>query len=494
MSIVWSASWINEYESPWSIFEKISCKNLVTRNEILRWMGSEEVRKIKTFVLGDAKRDLITLRGFDPDILKGELNYDLHVHNESVIKKILGPINYYKDNIHTWFPGQLKWCAECLKMGYHSWMHQFALVDKCPFHEIELQSTCPMCQIKIPFLISDAALGHPFTCKCGHQHADISHSNDDWDLKLDIQNDAIIKWLSGEIEQGGKRLLLHPQHTTINVINDPSVVYSKLFFADKNTGDRDYFFSQTFPKEVYAENKRVFRTVDRRIKNLLKGHNVCIRALQELRKPDDGPFPEICPYAYSYVFWKQSLLKLDHFYKEEQRGSDITSWTKGRLTITEFVEEEIETYLSNLVEYSNFKIIQNTKLVHWVINKVTAHICFNYFKEWLDISEQRAKELTIPSSEKMKEMKERSIPEMAYIFYPDMTVEFYYRHDNESTSEALTKQSHGQCPYEKEYHRTRLNSMKSYSPLRAAMIYYSNKTDENKRLRQYVYQYVLRLS
>jgi hypothetical protein len=27
-------------------------------------------------------------------------------------------------------------------------------------------------------------------------------------------------------------------------------------------------------------------------------------------------FPEICPYAYAYVFWRKSLLNKEHFYDE----------------------------------------------------------------------------------------------------------------------------------------------------------------------------------
>ncbi|MDQ8738584.1 hypothetical protein [Paenibacillus sp. LHD-38] len=189
------------------------------------------------------------------------------------------------------------------------------------------------------------------------------------------------------------------------------------------------------------------------------------------------------------------MLKLDHFYKEK-RGSDITSWRKGRLTATELIEDVVEAYINNLFDYSNLKVIENRNLVHWIINKVTAHICLSYFKEWLNIAKQRSKNIIVPTSAEIKGMKDRCIPEMAFRFHPDMakkqSVEFYY--ETKNTLHSLMDRSFGECPHEKKSIRSSLYSMKSYGPLGASMMYNSHMTEENKELRQYVDQYVLRLT
>ncbi|OME92347.1 hypothetical protein BK123_17290 [Paenibacillus lautus] len=48
---------------------------------------------------------------------------------------------------------------------------------------------------------------------------------------------------------------------------------------------------------------------------MLLDHRHCITQLKELKKTgkfDD--FPLMCPYAYTYVFWRKSLLKEEYFY------------------------------------------------------------------------------------------------------------------------------------------------------------------------------------
>jgi hypothetical protein len=72
MTIVWRKQWIHafEFESPWSIFEKISLANLVGRDEILRVMGSPDLKKVKNKIIGESRRELLTLSGFDLEILE----------------------------------------------------------------------------------------------------------------------------------------------------------------------------------------------------------------------------------------------------------------------------------------------------------------------------------------------------------------------------------------------------------------------------------------
>lgn len=49
--------------------------------------------------------------------------------------------------------------------GYQ--INQFILIDKCPYHEVDLMEECPDCSMQIPFLLSDVHLSKPFTYKCG---------------------------------------------------------------------------------------------------------------------------------------------------------------------------------------------------------------------------------------------------------------------------------------------------------------------------------------
>lgn len=57
MNVIWRKEWLHEYESPWSVFEKLALVNLADRNEILRFFGNKETQIIKHNI-GDKKREL----------------------------------------------------------------------------------------------------------------------------------------------------------------------------------------------------------------------------------------------------------------------------------------------------------------------------------------------------------------------------------------------------------------------------------------------------
>lgn len=83
----------------------------------------------------------------------------------------------------------------------------------------------------------------------------------------------------------------------------------------KQVSRREYTISKEFNNEVYIGNKSCFRAIDRYIKKkFLKKHLICTLTLQELIKQEIGEFP-ICPFAYAYVFWKQTLLQTESFHK-----------------------------------------------------------------------------------------------------------------------------------------------------------------------------------
>lgn len=78
MNVVWRKEWIYEYEyeSPWSVFEKMALVNLADRNEILQIFGSAHVKNIKYYI-GDKQRELLQLNGFHLERLHQTLDFNL---------------------------------------------------------------------------------------------------------------------------------------------------------------------------------------------------------------------------------------------------------------------------------------------------------------------------------------------------------------------------------------------------------------------------------
>ncbi|MMZ43443.1 hypothetical protein D1872_49920 [compost metagenome] len=330
-------------------------------------------------MIGDKRKELIQLRGFDSKKLEEYLGEDLVSLNKSAISTILKPVEYYRKPIRTWLPQTLKWCPKCITNGYHSWLHQFSLVHSCPIHQIDLLSSCPKCLNQIPFLISDFALNEPFTCKCGCKLADFGCTPwSKWNLEVDIADSSVSKWIE---ESGGddfNRLLFIPHISSIQHFTLEPRVKSKYFFGAKVVSMEDNLYRDEFDDEVYTENSRCFKAIDQYIRRkFIKKHLKCILMLQELRKNENEEFPPICPYAYAYVFWKKTLLRREHFYN----NLVISRRKPGITVVTELIESIIDDYKTMLFAHTNLSTYDNKEMFHWVINRVTSELCLNYFYE-----------------------------------------------------------------------------------------------------------------
>ncbi|MFF2890027.1 TniQ family protein [Paenibacillus sp. NPDC057967] len=173
MNVVWRKEWIKPDESLWSILEKFAYVSCVERRDMLKMLGSNEVKKIKNTMIGDKRRELFQLSGFDSEQLNSLLGTHLYDHNKSIINVLIKPLHYYRKPDRTWFYVSLRWCPTCLDSGFHSWLHQFILVTCCPYHGSLLLDKCPCCNEGIPFLFSDKKLSDPFMCKCGYSLSDV---------------------------------------------------------------------------------------------------------------------------------------------------------------------------------------------------------------------------------------------------------------------------------------------------------------------------------
>lgn len=158
MNFVWRKEWIKAYETPWSIFEKLAFANRLERNDILRFFGNDDVKRIKNPNIGDSRRELIQLSGFNAALLNKVFESDLVGDCKHSVGTLIKPLNYFRERLNKWFPEHLHWCHDCLSHGYHSWFHQFILIKICPFHESILLDCCPKCGGRIPFLISDKGM------------------------------------------------------------------------------------------------------------------------------------------------------------------------------------------------------------------------------------------------------------------------------------------------------------------------------------------------
>ena len=58
----------------------------------------------------------------------------------------------------------LRYCACCMARGYHSVVHQFASLARCPIHATLLQTCCRRCGLDSDYRIDARMLDAPFKC------------------------------------------------------------------------------------------------------------------------------------------------------------------------------------------------------------------------------------------------------------------------------------------------------------------------------------------
>lgn len=84
--------------------EKLSLANVVNRDDILKILGSKDVKAIKGNMIGNIRREFFDLSGFDEELLTEVFNYEFVEKVKSSIEKIISPLDYFgHSNSSSWF-------------------------------------------------------------------------------------------------------------------------------------------------------------------------------------------------------------------------------------------------------------------------------------------------------------------------------------------------------------------------------------------------------
>jgi hypothetical protein len=135
----WKKAWVQPYESILSISEKFKFFNQVSD------ITEKSMAPFWEEILGDSIENKKAKEDLSIPILG---------------RRLLNNFCYPKVRV----------CPICIKIGYHSYLHQFTLISKCPFHSIELISGCPSCAKQHPYkrVIPNYSL---YLCPCGYEFA-----------------------------------------------------------------------------------------------------------------------------------------------------------------------------------------------------------------------------------------------------------------------------------------------------------------------------------
>ncbi|TBL69065.1 hypothetical protein [Paenibacillus thalictri] len=146
----------------------------------------------------------------------------------------------------------------------------------------------------------------------------------------------------------------------------------------------------------------------------MANHHICLHTLKELRKQEEGEFPQICPYAYAYVFWKHTLLRTDHFYTLIRADETNRKTYEGFEYATQLIQKHIIDFKEKLFNHTNLYEFDNRRLFDWIVNRFTSDLCLNYFYQWLEIAKKGSEQIRVPDWNKVSWMIENSIPKMIF--------------------------------------------------------------------------------
>lgn len=191
MRLTWNSTWVNSFESTWSIIEKIKYANAISSREFIREFGS----KNSSGKLIKQRSGLLKANGINLDYLAQCSGTDFHKHTEDYFNKIIGM--FTNENTSAYLRNEFTYCENCLSMGYHSLLHQFIFVHRCPFHLSDLKNKCKNCGIIASCDIHNHSSKGGFQCSCSNYYSDPKfHSFAGWQIQLKFKDKGILNWVT----------------------------------------------------------------------------------------------------------------------------------------------------------------------------------------------------------------------------------------------------------------------------------------------------------
>ncbi|WP_374053860.1 hypothetical protein [Rossellomorea sp. FM04394] len=270
----WKNVWVQPYESILSISEKFKFCNQVSN------ITEKSMAPFWEEILGDSIENKKAKEDLSIPILG---------------RRILNNFCYPKVRV----------CPICIKVGYHSYLHQFTLISKCPFHSVELISGCPSCHKQHPYkrVIPNYSL---YLCPCGYEFAsDLSKlmngqvSTHTYDLPMK----QIRSWLESDLRI----------KKSVNIFRLNGIIPLELFELIKNDKSGEKFTITTYEyrrvegiskarlDNIFHSSRKIVSSINRHLKS-----KMTIEELRSVKLISRNSLSEI-KYTRgltTYLIWK----------------------------------------------------------------------------------------------------------------------------------------------------------------------------------------------
>lgn len=419
--LTFSPDWIRPYESPWSIFQKLKSANLISTNELLKSLGSDKVRNLKSgpSYASNTDRNLYTLVGIDNNRCKQIIGFPLVEFCLKNLNSLLNNLPY--QSLDFFFRDDLHYCRECMSYGYHSMLFQLKFIHNCPFHENPLENLCPKCNNSISFILSDNGKGkYQRDCKCEFPTSIDFQDFRNWKMldTSNIRSSTVNHWLNLNEEQ---ILLLKRVHLLERfdledypsfldsllsaVINTNTTSFSNEFLPNQvsctskirsmeKIADYNgrFNYSEYLNERLYMLTKQTVSSITNHVKKyLFAKHGSCIKRYTKLLKVPGSSNPSICPYAYTYVKWKQRIYSFRDFYDVDNFGRPLID-NKDYLVFSDIDHELFCEIINKAIRLYKNEIFLYISKIGWLIQRILYHLLMNHLYNFLVLTAEYSRE------------------------------------------------------------------------------------------------------
>jgi hypothetical protein len=175
----WREKWFTGLDSAYGLLMKFAKLNALTAREVAHVVIGRKSGK-RTAILAKPTVDLRDFSVFDMDIM-AELFHTSTSQIQGAFLFASLPNSKSKSSEN------LRWCAKCAALGFHTPIFQMHVLRYCPIHAIPLQSACDFCKQPIPYRLQTDVAKQPFCCPaCGFDLAPGIRLDQEKVLKLGV--------------------------------------------------------------------------------------------------------------------------------------------------------------------------------------------------------------------------------------------------------------------------------------------------------------------
>lgn len=164
MAYSWENNWIWKFESIWCSLQKFKYANELTDIDIGRLIKASHYLEKKVYIYSSL---YIAKNRIERELLYKLLEKDVFEDLKQDFQEFLGPL--YNDlDIKKYVVNKFRYCPICIEQGYHSIFHQLNFFNKCIFHNITLETKCPICELENSYVVKYSGMDIGYLCSCGY--------------------------------------------------------------------------------------------------------------------------------------------------------------------------------------------------------------------------------------------------------------------------------------------------------------------------------------